>query len=605
MKERSKRGVLITIGTMMMISLMVSCEAFIAQAISINEILYNPEGKDNNQEFIELLLEQPENLTGYIISDSSSDDTLSLMHYSESDYALIVEEGFDLTGINSSVYSAGATIGNNLDNTADEIFFYTPESTLVASASYDGSIAGNNGHSMELVDGEWLESIGIGGTPGTENTAGSQDASSNETYQENETNTTDPTGCSIDFLVTTDNDLYNNSEKVKIRFDIEPAQDDFMIRYWVEDLAGNIAKSEYNTTNTNQKSWTPNIDEEDKSFFVKAVLYSRCTISSESMFTVKGEAKPAESYIKIKYVYLGEDDSIEFGKPLRVRLDIYKGDESSSTVQVWIEDLDSSEKTSDTSKLILYERFQQYDMTIPVQIKNNCDDDLSDGSYTLVAEGFDLRDTQEVRIEGITSSLCPVSSLTGTRDPGKKISYEIIDYEEEIIPGQEFSTELRITSDDDSHDFSIWSYAYRGSKCYSGEREGNKVAVHLGPGQTEDVELENVVEEADPGDYRLKIKILKDDLKTPVEFTKDISIAEPEKEEKNKSISLEVKAIVGSNSNNSEKDAKKEDKPGMGLTTGKTVYRSKSEKAGSMAIYFIIAALAVMIIIVAVRYFRH
>ncbi|MBU0536561.1 MAG: lamin tail domain-containing protein [Nanoarchaeota archaeon] len=566
--------------------------------IRINEIMYNPAGDDNNKEFIELFMDSPEDLTGWIISDLASDDTLSLLQYSDSHYALIVEEGFDITGINATVYSAGATIGNNLDNSADEIFFYMPNTTLVASAHYDGSIANNNGRSIEFVDGEWLESIEIGGTPGRENTASTVDINNSEDNSSEE--------CDIKFRVFADKDLYNNSDKVKIDFDISPAQDDYIIEYWVEDLSGRIAKSKYNTTNTNQKSWTPSIEEEDKSFLVKANLHVSCSnqsmiFSSQDLITVIGSPKPSDSSIIIKEIYLGEDDSIEFGKALRIMLDIYKGDESTSTVQAWVEDLDSGDKISDVSKITLYDRFREYQLTVPVQIKNNCDDKYSDGSYTLVVEGFDITETQEVRIEGITSSLCPETSII-SKTADKKISYDILGYEEEITLGEEFITEVSINNEDESHDFTLWSYVYRGSRSYSGEREENKVSVHVGPGQTETIELSNVVEEAEPGQYKLKIRVQKNEQKTTTDFTKDITISDrPDALKENKTISSDILALVESKNISGNPN----DQNGIEIITGRTVYQSKSKKAESLTIYFIIAALGVLIMIALSRLLRR
>jgi len=132
---------------------------FISSAISINEIMYNPEGSDNNQEFIEIFFDNTQiNLTNWIISDSESSDTLEMLQYLPGNYALITEEGFDFSSINATIYSAGASIGNNLGNSIDEIHLYDNDSNLIDSASYDGLIANGNGFSIEFTDGEWRES---------------------------------------------------------------------------------------------------------------------------------------------------------------------------------------------------------------------------------------------------------------------------------------------------------------------------------------------------------------------------------------------------------------------------------------------------------------
>ena len=98
-----------------MLILIASC----VEAKLITEINYNPDGEDNNFEYIEIALN---NLSNYSISDLESSDNLTLINYFDGNYSLIVEEDFNYSGINASIYSAGATIGNNLNNDLDIIF---------------------------------------------------------------------------------------------------------------------------------------------------------------------------------------------------------------------------------------------------------------------------------------------------------------------------------------------------------------------------------------------------------------------------------------------------------------------------------------------------
>jgi hypothetical protein len=286
-----------------------------ARCVSINEIMYNPPGDDNNQEFIELY--GTDNLSAYTVGDLGSNDTLALLKFIPGNFSLVVEEGFNHTEINCSVYSAGATIGNNLNNDADTIFLYH-EGVLVDSASYDGSLANNNGYSLEMVNFSWRESCEIGGSPGSNNCQQiilynqSLNETVNNTVNEtinttmNETgqnstlpqptdnntlsNATNNTGnntgnitgnntqsnanatsgrCFVQLSLGTDKQLYENGESVKIINSINNKSFSFTIEYWVEDLFGNLAKAKQSTTNTNPKSFTPSIKEKDKVFIVK------------------------------------------------------------------------------------------------------------------------------------------------------------------------------------------------------------------------------------------------------------------------------------------------------------------------------------------------
>jgi len=139
-----------------------------AGAVHINEVMYNPEGNDNNREFVELFVEDNRSLEDWVIADSESNDTLVVLQFLDSQYAVIVEEGYSVNS-SASYYTTGPSIGNNLNNVLDEISIYDEKGNLVDFMSYDGKMADNNGKSLELYNGSWRESTAIGGTPGVEN----------------------------------------------------------------------------------------------------------------------------------------------------------------------------------------------------------------------------------------------------------------------------------------------------------------------------------------------------------------------------------------------------------------------------------------------------
>ncbi len=105
----------------------------------IISFLPNPEGDDNNKEFVEIYAPSL-NITGYIIGDNVNNDTLVNIFYTESNTALIGEEDFNFREKNISFYSAGAAIGNGLGNTGDSIFLYAPNGTLLTSVTYNETI---------------------------------------------------------------------------------------------------------------------------------------------------------------------------------------------------------------------------------------------------------------------------------------------------------------------------------------------------------------------------------------------------------------------------------------------------------------------------------
>ena len=136
--------------------------------IRINEIMYNPEGNDNNKEFVEIFYHSFTNLSDYVIGDGKSNDSLTLLQYFNNSYALIVEEAFNYDNINASVYSVGTTIGNNLGNTEDAVMLFLNNS-LIDKVEYSDDKADGNGYSLEYYDNEWYESVELNGTPGKEN----------------------------------------------------------------------------------------------------------------------------------------------------------------------------------------------------------------------------------------------------------------------------------------------------------------------------------------------------------------------------------------------------------------------------------------------------
>ncbi len=538
-----------------------------AVALTISEIMYNPIGDDNNREFIEIYFENPENLSRYIIADLVSNDTLSLLQLKESNYALIVEQDFDFSEIDASVYAAGATIGNNLDNTFDKLFLYTPDFQLAASASYNNSLANGNGKSLELVGGNFIESIEDGGTPGRENTAFVQNT------------TTEMPACSAEINIKTDKVVYENKEKAAIMIDIDDESFPFIIEYWVEDLAGNIAKPKLNTTNTNQKSWTANIVEEDKSFYAKAVLY-QCsqTKQASSLFTVKGDEKQKESEVEIKEI-LGD---AEFGKTIRAELRVYKGDESKSTLEVWLEN--ENGKISEIYNTQLKNKFTDYELTIPIAI--GCGEE---GMYTLYAKAFDILEEKDVRVEGNCAS--PASALSPSPKTGK-INY-LLDFSDKVFVGEEFENTLTIENDDMDHEFAVYSYVYDNSKSLSGEREENIQSVTVERFGKAEVKLMNKIITAESGAYKYKVRIFKDNVKTPAEITKEIIV-----ENKIEDIKIEnaEKAVVNEGLLNAVKEDVILESP-INITT-KIVYESKQLKSKKSILYIILAVMAMMVIVV-------
>ena len=133
--------------------------------IFITEIMYDPTGNDNNLEYIELYSNESFSLENFTIEDLSSSDNLKLVHSSNSSYSIIVEEGFNYSNIDASIYSAGATIGNNLNNDRD-IVIIKNSSRIFDAVNYDESLGGKDGLSLCRINSTLVQCYP---TPGYEN----------------------------------------------------------------------------------------------------------------------------------------------------------------------------------------------------------------------------------------------------------------------------------------------------------------------------------------------------------------------------------------------------------------------------------------------------
>jgi hypothetical protein len=309
MKYTKKTAIIRVI--IMVTALFICAEPLVALNITINEVLYNPPGSDNNQEFIELAVAEPLNLAEWLIADTTSSDRLALLQpfnstrnpHLDLTLVLIVEEGFNYTGINTTVYSAGASIGNGLHNTQESITLSAPNGTVVATMSYNQTL---EGYSLVLFNGTYVQGSVLGGTPGQENPLiVSVNQTSNETtnltHNQTFTNQTlnltqhnqtqnNSRECPA-FSITTPKQVYTNKEKIKYNLSFTDTPASFVITYWIEELSGNTIRKPRTTQNTHQKSYTPSIAVPEKALLVKAeALFENCDLSAEKLLVVQNNA---------------------------------------------------------------------------------------------------------------------------------------------------------------------------------------------------------------------------------------------------------------------------------------------------------------------------
>lgn len=386
-------------------------------ATEFSEIMYNPEGSDNNKEYIEVITDL--DLTGFTIQDQASEDTLELLQESDSNFALIVEEGFDYTGINASVYSAGATIGNNLNNDGDFIILKNEEEIFDTVHYYSEWGADNNGKSLCKIENLWRECLP---TPGAENTTPSTDVRIiiNEFLPDPEghDDAPMPEGEWIELfnqedyeIDLTDYRIRDNSGKRLIISDqntestvIQP--NSFLVVY-TNGFSGLLNNEGFERVKL-QDPEENTIDETSYSFTKEGVSISLkegnwiLTAPSPGEENLE-EDENKESIIKIKKIY---KQNIKFGDTFTFRIEVYKGETSKEAINAYVES--KNKKISKTSKINLNKRFQNYIITIPIQLDLNCNKKLKDGDYKLVVEGLDTGDKEFITINGVNEENCKI-----------------------------------------------------------------------------------------------------------------------------------------------------------------------------------------------------
>ncbi|MFH1916321.1 MAG: hypothetical protein ABIJ21_03585 [Nanoarchaeota archaeon] len=137
--------------------------SFCSADVYISEVMYNPPGPDNMKEWVEIT--GTDNLSRQVIGDGFINDTLVLINFVEGNYSLVVEDGFDATSVNCSVYAAGPIIVQGLRNDGGMLELWQDD-LLLDEMEYVPDFANGNGHSIvRTMEGVVRESSEIGGSP--------------------------------------------------------------------------------------------------------------------------------------------------------------------------------------------------------------------------------------------------------------------------------------------------------------------------------------------------------------------------------------------------------------------------------------------------------
>ncbi len=551
--------------------------------IYLNELMYNPEGNDNNHEYIEVY--SNESLENYTIEDLSSEDVLKLVKNSENNFALIVEEEFNFSDIDANIYSVGATIGNNLNNERDVVVLRNPEGKLIDAMSYSDEDGGNdNGLSLCRIPDKIGKLTECPSSPGKINSKDvNYEIRINELLPDplGDDNAQMPQGEWVE--------LFNNGE-ADIALDGFQLKDDFGHKIFISDsqVIGStiIKKDEFLVVYMNGKSGFLNNEDfesvslvgptgnlidkvsysgssEDTSWALieNNWIFSNPTINREN--PKNEENVETDSEIIIKKIFLGEDNKAKWGDNIRVNLEVYKGDTGKESVQMWVS---KKEKVvSKRTRFNVHEKFKKQEFTVPVQIYPNCKENYDDGEYELIVNGLDFEVKESFEINGLTASLCEQS-----KEKKEEFTYEILEAPTQVKVGEEFNTKLRITNNlAVKKEFSVWDEVKDGAKILSNKE--NKQIVELPGGVSSIIDLRNSIKDYKEGDFVFNVKILEKGKKRPEIISNSIKV-EDEREPN----------IFESNLNEDNE------------ITGDVIYASKSNKQKNLLIYFFVLVAAMM-----------
>ena len=482
--------------------------------IRINEIMPDPLGADDDDkplgEWVELYnpSSSPMDLKGLVLFDRYDSHELHISDTTTISGTVIPAGGYLV------VYRNGDSDFELNNRDFEEVRFYdgypVNSSNLIDLMSYSGS---TEGMSWSRIGESWYKSTA---TPGRENIR--------------------VDGCDWEVKVLPRDSILNSGQSLVWDVVVERNYGEagnLTVEGQVEDVFGRVVKTykpwtDEIITTTRTKTYTPNLPEDIyKIFFeIKNVDCQDNDLSNNVDFdlvVINPQYKVFDSLLEIEEIYLGNDDEAKWGDRIRVKVHIYKGDETKYNVELYAEK--DGKIVSKRTKTSVFDSFKDYTLTLPVQLEPNCNDHYLDGNYELVLKGLEKEARKSFKIEGKDEELC--QEVSSASESNQKFGYKMINNPSEIKAGEDFEVEVELTGDSQEHKIKVTSYVYRGPKHYSNEAVEE---IELDAGEIRVVNLGLRVDEAGEGDYKLKVKINKDNQKTDKEITKDISVKEIEAE---------------------------------------------------------------------------
>lgn len=424
---------------------------------------------------------------------------------------------------------------------------------------------------------------------------------------------------SVDYSAKPENSkLYQQDQSIKFTPGLNAENYPYIIEYWIEDLFGNMVKNKYNTTNTNQKSWKADIKEEDRVLWIKAKVYPFCKdvdlednsaaqmliVTNKgvenSLVSENGESKENASSIEIIKI---SPSPAKYGETLKAEVEIYKGNTNKYLVSAWVE-MDGKE-ISEKTKAYLHTKYQKYELSLPALLDDKCG--AKEGEAKVMVSGLDEEAEESIEVKnpkkcaenkGKAGDSKAGSSEKASSASKAKFSYVLEELPDTSPTSQPLALKVKLTGNEEEHKLRLWSYIYRGSKCYScgkGEREDNAQEILLKKSEEKIITFYlEPNEETEEGEYKVMVKLQKDGQKTVQELTQLIYLYGVETAEEKVAASPVLGGKKGENEADGNSTPLKISKVPLSGANGYVVYESSTERAKEVVPYLMLVAVLLL-----------
>ncbi|MDA1196800.1 MAG: lamin tail domain-containing protein [Nanoarchaeota archaeon] len=568
------------------------CEA----TILINEIHANPIEDESLNEWIELYNNESQsvNVSGWFIGDELENDTLEGGLFlgrgtiiPPQGFAIITDDStrvynnFDVEINAIKLYVNDGAIGNGLKNSGETIKLFSTNKELIHNITYDETIKG-------LSHARFNTSFSpANATPGLPN-----DGSKIETPS---------TGCDWYLEILMNKTLFEPTDEFEWQLRAKKQYGNKTITSAtasIRDLTGNYVKSYTpwtNHTTTSRKSsskYSPSL-QKGKSYVLTAQVTTECEDQEpasnrlERIFTLLDTPLANTSSIAIEQIYdLGSDEVASFGQTIRAKVNVYKGDTSKEVVALWIED--ENHRITKQSKVYLPDKFTNYEITLPIQIKPNCNLEYESDTYVLKAQGLSAETTFTIEVAGIEDSICPKESIA-QQQPDLLVN--IAEYPSEVKSTDTIETKIYLENNDNRHhNLMMWTYLFKGSNTFSGERKENLQEVFIEKRGTKEKIFKNKITNIPSGEYNFMLRYTVDGSEKEKRVLRTIKVIGEIEETTLIASSQEREDLILTTSN-----TQSENIPITGNFI--TVYESTTFKTKQLGVYFFAALITLYAIL--------